>query len=104
MHQAAGEGLVVALPSSHPLRGSKSTAAGAGVSGLRREDACYLELDAPQLVSPILLSTRLLDASEDIRAMLVRIYRLHNEQTLPATRRAKNSGRPHRMHADVAPM
>lgn len=138
MHQAAGERLVVALPSDHPLLGNKSAAAlrdlvgktlitypkqpcpsvadqvlalfhdraqepgrlyearelqialgrvtaGAGVSVVPRsvEEVYYVKLDAPQLVSPILLSTRLLDASEDIRAMLARIYRRHDEQNIP---------------------
>ncbi len=65
-------------------------AAGAGVSvvprsvaGLQREDVCYMELDDPQLVSPIIFSTRLLDESEDIRAMLALTYRLYDEQKIP---------------------
>ncbi|MGL6157424.1 MAG: LysR family transcriptional regulator, partial [Ralstonia mannitolilytica] len=65
---AAGEGVSV-VPRS--------------VAGLKREDVCYLELDDPQLVSPIIFSTRLLDESEDIRAMLALIYRLYDEQQIP---------------------
>jgi len=65
---AAGEGISV-VPRS--------------VAGLRREDVCYMELDDPQLVSPIIFSTRLLDESEDIRAMLALTYRLYDEQKIP---------------------
>ncbi|AJY38306.1 LysR family transcriptional regulator [Burkholderia humptydooensis] len=61
-------------------------AAGEGVSvvphsvyGLKRDDVRYKELDDPNLVSPIIMSTRMLDESEDIRAMLELIYRLYDE-------------------------
>ncbi|CAH0442108.1 hypothetical protein LMG9673_02920 [Ralstonia pseudosolanacearum] len=65
---------------------------GAGVSVAQRSAAVlqreevyfyYMELDAPQSVSPIIPSTRLLDASEDIRTILARIYRLYDEQNIP---------------------
>ncbi|ATG19884.1 LysR family transcriptional regulator [Ralstonia pickettii] len=65
---AAGEGVSV-VPRS--------------VAGLKREDVCYLELDDPQLVSPVIFSTRLLDESEDIQAMLALTYRLYDEQQIP---------------------
>ncbi|AOJ73318.1 MULTISPECIES: LysR family transcriptional regulator [Burkholderia] len=61
-------------------------AAGEGVSvvphsvyGLKRDDVGYKELDDSNLVSPIIMSTRMLDESEDIRAMLELIYRLYDE-------------------------
>lgn len=42
-----------------------------------------MELDDPQLVSPIIFSARLLDESEDIQAMLALTYRLYDEQKIP---------------------
>jgi len=61
-------------------------AAGEGVSvvpgsvyGLKRDDVGYKELDDPNLVSPIIMSTRLLDESADLRAMLELIYQLYDE-------------------------
>ncbi len=65
---AAGEGVSV-VPRS--------------VAGLQREDVSYMELDDPQLVSPIIFSTRLLDESEDIQAILNLTYRLYEEQKIP---------------------
>lgn len=62
---AAGEGISV-VPSS--------------VYGLKRDDVSYKELDDPTLVSPIIMSTRALDESQDIRAMLELIYRLYEEE------------------------
>ncbi|EEG08416.1 transcriptional regulator, LysR family [Pseudogulbenkiania ferrooxidans 2002] len=64
---AAGEGVSI-VPSS--------------VKGLKREDVSYMELDDPQLVSPIILSTRLLDESDDIKALLEMIYDLYREQNI----------------------
>ncbi len=62
-------------------------AAGVGVTivprsvlGLKREDVSYQELDDPKLVSPIIMSMRLLDESEDIRSMLDLIYDLYAEE------------------------
>ena len=55
---AAGEGVSV-VPRS--------------VAGLQREDVSYMELDDPQLVSPIIFSTRLLNLT----------YRLYEEQKIP---------------------
>lgn len=61
---AAGEGISI-VPSS--------------VYGLKREDVSYRELDDPNLVSPIIMSMRMLDESEDVRAMLELIYALYDE-------------------------
>jgi DNA-binding transcriptional LysR family regulator len=65
-------------------------AAGEGVSvvpgsvcGLKRDDVSYKELDDPTLVSPIIMSMRLLDESRDIREMLELIYRLYEEENIP---------------------
>ncbi|GAB2892352.1 LysR family transcriptional regulator [Paraburkholderia jirisanensis] len=61
---AAGEGVSV-VPSS--------------VYGLKRDDVGYKELDDPKLVSPVIMIMRLLDESEDLRAMLELIYQLYDE-------------------------
>ncbi len=62
---AAGEGISI-VPSS--------------VHGLKRDDVEYKELDDPNLVSPIILSMRMLDESGDIRRMLDLIYGLYAEE------------------------
>lgn len=49
------------------------------VYGLKRDDVSYKPLDDPNLVSPIIMSMRILDESEDIRAMQALIYRLYDE-------------------------
>ena len=64
---AAGEGISV-VPSS--------------VYGLKRDDVSYKELDDPTLVSPIIMSMRMLDESRDIREMLELIYRLYAEEKI----------------------
>ncbi len=64
---AAGEGISV-VPSS--------------VYGLKRDDVSYKELDDPTLVSPIIMSMRLLDESRDLREMLELIYRLYEEEKI----------------------
>ena len=64
---AAGEGISV-VPSS--------------VYGLKRDDVSYKELDDPTLVSPIIMSRRMLDESRDIREMLELIYRLYAEEKI----------------------
>ena len=64
---AAGEGVSV-VPSS--------------VYGLKRDDVSYKELDDPTLVSPIIMSMRMLDESRDIREMLELIYRLYAEEKI----------------------
>jgi DNA-binding transcriptional LysR family regulator len=65
---AAGEGISV-VPSS--------------VYGLKRDDVSYIELDDPTLVSPIIMSMRMLDESRDIQEMLELIYRLYEEEKIP---------------------
>src|ERR1700756_2139715 len=65
---AAGEGIAV-VPSS--------------VYGLKRDDVSYKELDDPTLVSPIIMSTRMLDESRDLRELLELIYRLYEEERVP---------------------
>ncbi|MFY4695289.1 LysR family transcriptional regulator [Burkholderia glumae] len=65
---AAGEGISV-VPSS--------------VHGLKRDDVSYRELDDPTLTSPIIMSTRALDESQDVKEMLELIYRLYEEQNIP---------------------
>jgi hypothetical protein len=42
----------------------------------------YKELDDPTLVSPIIMSTRMLDESRDLREMLELIYRLYEEEKI----------------------
>lgn len=61
-------------------------AAGQGVSvvpssvyGLKRDDVSYMELDDPTLVSPIIMSTRALDESRDLKEILEVVYRLYDE-------------------------
>jgi DNA-binding transcriptional LysR family regulator len=64
---AAGEGISV-VPSS--------------VHGLKRGDVNYKELDDPSLVSPIIMSMRMLDESQDLLEMLDLIYRLYEEEQI----------------------
>ena len=64
---AAGEGISI-VPSS--------------VHGLKRDDVSYRELDDPNLVSPIIMSMRMLDESEDVKAMLELIYGLYDEEEM----------------------
>jgi LysR family transcriptional regulator, benzoate and cis,cis-muconate-responsive activator of ben and cat genes len=74
---AAGEGIAV-VPCS--------------VSGLKRDDVSYKELDDPTLVSPVIMSMRALDESPDIHEMLELVYRLHDEEHIsypPRTDRAR---------------
>lgn len=74
---AAGEGVSV-VPSS--------------VHGLKRSDVSYKELDDPTLVSPIIMSTRLLDESQDIKEILELIYRLYEEEQIPYVPRTNTAG------------
>lgn len=67
-------------------------AAGMGVTvvpksvlGLRRSDVCYKEMDEPRLSSPIIMSLRALDKSEDIKAALNLIYGLYRSEGIPHT-------------------
>lgn len=65
-------------------------AAGMGVAvapksvlGLKRSDVCYKLLDEPGLVSPIIMSVRVLDESEDIKSLLQLIYGLYRAEGIP---------------------
>ncbi|OMQ24379.1 LysR family transcriptional regulator [Serratia oryzae] len=62
-------------------------AAGEGVTlvpqclhSLKRQDVIYKALNEQYLVSPIIMSTRLLDESEDIKTLLHMIYSLYEEE------------------------
>ena len=49
------------------------------VYGLKRDDILYKDLDDANLVSPIIMSMRMLDESEDLQRMLQLIYDLYDE-------------------------
>jgi DNA-binding transcriptional LysR family regulator len=51
----------------------------ASVYGLKRDDVTYKDLDDPSLVSPIIMSMRMLDESADLRALQALIYDLYEE-------------------------
>lgn len=55
------------------------------VLGLRRSDVCYKTMDEPRLVSPIIMSIRALDKSDDIKSMLDLIYGLYRSEGIPHT-------------------
>ena len=62
-------------------------AAGEGIAlvphclhSLKRPDVIYNALDEQHLVSPIIMSTRLLDESENISTLLRMIYALYDEK------------------------
>jgi DNA-binding transcriptional LysR family regulator len=74
---AMGEGVAV-VPSS--------------VYGLKRDDVSYKEFDDPSLVSPIIMSMRMLDESEDIQQMLELIYRLYDEAQMPYVSPSDDAG------------
>lgn len=68
-------------------------AAGEGVSivpmslqGMKRDDVSYLELNERHAYSPIIMSVRSMDKSEEIDAMLRLIYRIYDEEGIPHTR------------------
>ncbi|WP_175836710.1 LysR family transcriptional regulator [Burkholderia anthina] len=73
---AAGEGVSIVPKSVH---------------GLKRDDISYHDLDDSRLVSPIIMSMRRLDASEDIERMLSLVYTLYDEEGMtylpPSTER-----------------
>jgi DNA-binding transcriptional LysR family regulator len=64
---AAGEGISI-VPAS--------------VYGLQRGDIAYKDLDDQNLVSPIIMSMRMLDESADIKRMLDLIYALYEEEQM----------------------
>lgn len=62
-------------------------AAGEGVSivplslqGMKRDDVTYLELDERHAYSPIIMSVRSMDKSEEINEMLQLLYRIYDEE------------------------
>lgn len=64
-------------------------AAGEGISivpssalGLKRDDVSYRDLDDPNLVSPVIMSTRMLDYSIDITRLLALTYALYDEEQM----------------------
>lgn len=64
---AAGEGVAI-VPGS--------------VQGLKREDVCYRPLDDPHIVSPIILSTRLMDSSREIQLLIDMILRIYKDEKI----------------------
>ena len=67
-------------------------AAGMGVSvvpksvlGLKRSDVCYKNLDEPRVTSPIIMSIRALDSSDDLKSLLDLIYSLYRAEGIPHT-------------------
>ena len=65
-------------------------AAGMGVTvvpksvlGLKRNDVCYKQMDEANLSSPIIMSIRARDTSEDIKSMLDMIYALYRSEGIP---------------------
>lgn len=76
-------------------------AAGEGVSivpksvyGLKRDDIAYKDLDDDKLVSPIIMSMRMLDESEDIERMLRLIYDLYDEGAMEYQTPGDRAGKP----------
>lgn len=68
-------------------------AAGEGVSivplslhGMKRDDVVYLELNEKHAYSPIIMSVRSMDKSEEIYEMLQLIYRIYDEEGVSYTR------------------
>jgi DNA-binding transcriptional LysR family regulator len=68
-------------------------AAGMGVTvvpesvlGLKRNDVCYKQMDETNLTSPIIMSIRARDTSEDVKSMLALIYSLYRSEGIPHTR------------------
>lgn len=56
------------------------------VLGLRRSDVCYKQLDETNCSSPIILSIRVLDQSQDIKDLLQLIYGLYRSEGIPHIR------------------
>ncbi|MDF0605072.1 LysR family transcriptional regulator [Neisseriaceae bacterium TC5R-5] len=52
------------------------------VQQLKREDICYRPLSERKMVSPIILSTRLLDQSKEIELLIKMIYRIYEEDNI----------------------
>jgi DNA-binding transcriptional LysR family regulator len=64
---AAGEGIAI-VPGS--------------LSGLQRSDVSYVELNECNVVSPIIMSVRMMDQSEDLKSMLALIYDLYDAENI----------------------
>lgn len=65
---AAGEGIAI-VPSS--------------LKNLQRNDVTYLALNERNAVSPVIMSVRLMDQSEDLQFLLALIYDLYDEENVP---------------------
>lgn len=65
---AAGEGIAIVPSSLH---------------GLQRSDVSYLELNERNAVSPIIMSVRMMDQSEDLKSLLALIYNLYDAENTP---------------------
>jgi DNA-binding transcriptional LysR family regulator len=65
---AASEGIAI-VPSS--------------LKNLQRNDVVYLELNERNAVSPVIMSVRLMDQSEDLQFLLALIYDLYDEEKVP---------------------
>ena len=68
-------------------------AAGEGISivpkslqGMKRDDVVYLELNEKHAVSPIIMSVRAMDKSQEIQNMLDLIYEIYDEEGIPHTK------------------
>lgn len=68
-------------------------AAGEGVSivpqsleGLKRNDVVYLDLKENHAISPIIMSTRAMDRSQEILDLLQLIYDIYDEEGIPHTK------------------
>ncbi len=68
---AAGEGIAI-VPQS--------------LQGLKRDDVVYLELNEKHAVSPIIMSVRAMDKSQEIQDMLDLIYDIYDEEGIPHTK------------------
>jgi DNA-binding transcriptional LysR family regulator len=54
-----------------------------GLKNLQRNDVAYLELNERNAVSPVIMSVRLMDQSEDLQFLLALIYDLYDEDKVP---------------------
>jgi DNA-binding transcriptional LysR family regulator len=63
--------------------GMEVTVVPKSVLGLKRGDVCYREMADANLTSPIIMSIRALDKSEDIKSMLDLIYGLYRSEGIP---------------------
>ena len=64
---AAGEGMAI-VPSS--------------MRAFVRQDVIYLELDEPQAVSPVIMSIRMGEQTEDLQALLKQLYELYDTEKI----------------------